>query len=220
MNGDQVQELLAGRRSVRQFSAEPVSRAQLERLLAAAVTAPSATNRQPWRFTVITDPARREAVVGAVRRRTEEMKAVIAGSRHGEGFESYGDFFFEPLASAPAIIIPQYRIYPDAIAHMLASAGADPTAYTTPAAMPSEICATSAAVMLILVQAHADGLGACWMAGPTVARAELAELADIHEPWRMLGAIAVGHPAGDGKPKPARKPVDKIALFIDDKEPA
>ncbi|HTM22365.1 MAG TPA: nitroreductase family protein [Kofleriaceae bacterium] len=217
--GDAFFDQLSSRRSVREFTAEPVTRAQLERLLAAAVTAPSATNRQPWRFTVVTDAARREAVVGAVRRRTEEMKAVIAGSRHGAEFEGYGDFFFEPLASAPAIIVPQYRVYPDAIAHMIASAGDDPTRFTTPAAMPSEICATSAAVMLILAQAHADGLGACWMAGPTVARDELADLLDIREPWRMLGAIAVGRPAGDARPKPARKPLDRIAIFVDEENP-
>jgi F420 biosynthesis protein FbiB-like protein len=218
MTGEEFFEVLGTRRSVREFTAEPVSRTQIERLLTAAITAPSATNRQPWRFTVVTDAARREAVVGAVRRRTEEMKAVIARSRHGAEFAGYGDFFFEPLASAPAIIVPQYRVYPDAIAHMIQSAGEDPGKFTTPAAMPSEICATSGAVMLILAQAHADGLGACWMAGPTVARDELAALLDIREPWRMLGAIAVGHPAGDAKAKPARKPLDSIAVFMDEEK--
>jgi len=217
-DGDAIFEWLATRRSVREFTAEPVTRAALERLLAAAVTAPSATNRQPWRFTVVTDPGRREALVGAVRRRTEALKAVIARSRHGGEFGGYGDFFFEPLAAAPAIIVPQYRVYPDAVANLIRTAGEDPAAFTTPAAMPSELCATSAAVMLILAQAHADGLGACWMAGPTVARDDIAELLDIRPPWQMLGAIAVGHPAGAPSAKPARKPLDQVAVFVGDEE--
>ena len=36
--------------------------------------------------------------------------------------------------------------------------------YTTSAAMQAELASTSAAVMLLLVAAHAEGLGGCWMA--------------------------------------------------------
>jgi nitroreductase len=45
------------RRSVRAFTPEPVSEADLQTLLEAAMTAPSAGNAQPWAFLVITDPA-------------------------------------------------------------------------------------------------------------------------------------------------------------------
>jgi nitroreductase len=42
-------------RSVRHFTAEPVGRACLERVLDAARWTGSARNRQPWRFAVVTD---------------------------------------------------------------------------------------------------------------------------------------------------------------------
>jgi len=44
------------RRSIRQFTDEPVTAEQIETLLRAAMAAPSAGNQQPWRFVVARDP--------------------------------------------------------------------------------------------------------------------------------------------------------------------
>jgi nitroreductase len=216
-DADAIHEFFRTRRSVRAFADAPVDRAVLERLIAAAVTAPSSTNRQPWRFTVVTAPARRRAVAAAVRARAAEMKAIIARGHHADDYGDYGDFFHEPLESAGAIIVPQYREYPDLIAAFISSGGGDPAAFTTSAAMQAELCSTSAAVMILLLAAHAEGLGACWMAGPMIARAEVRALCEIQEPWRMLGAIAVGHPAPEATSaaKPPRKPLDRVITFIE-----
>ncbi|HER44348.1 MAG TPA: nitroreductase family protein [Candidatus Eisenbacteria bacterium] len=48
-------EFILERRSVRTYSGEPVSGDQITRLLEAAMAAPSAKNRQPWHFVVVTD---------------------------------------------------------------------------------------------------------------------------------------------------------------------
>lgn len=213
MDGISHLEWLQSRRSLRRFTARPIERDVLARLIDAAITAPSATNRQPWRFAVVTAPATRAAIVDAVRARTTAIKAVIANSHHADDFGSYGDFFFEPLESAQAIVVPQYREYPDLIAQLIASGGGDPASFVTPGAMPTELCATSAAVMNLLLQAHAEGLGACWMAGPTVARDDLARLLDVAPPWRMIGTIALGWPAAPPAERPGRKPIDKIAVW-------
>ena len=212
-----LHDFFRARRSVRAFADAPVDRAVLERLIAAAVTAPSSTNRQPWRFTVVTEPARRLAIAAAVRARAAEMKAIIARGHHAADYGDYGDFFHEPLERARAIIVPQYREYPDLIAAFIASGGGDPAAFTTSAAMQAELCSTSAAVMILLLAAHAEGLAACWMAGPMIARAEVSALCEIQEPWRMLGAVAVGHPApaAASTVKPPRKPLDRVINFIE-----
>lgn len=47
-------DAIRGRRSVREFTAEPVTGADLDRLLEAARWAPSGLNNQPWRFMKIT----------------------------------------------------------------------------------------------------------------------------------------------------------------------
>ncbi len=44
------------RRTVRDYSAEPVPRDVIENCLSAAGTAPSGANRQPWHFAVVSDP--------------------------------------------------------------------------------------------------------------------------------------------------------------------
>ncbi|MGD6805546.1 MAG: nitroreductase family protein [Candidatus Bathyarchaeia archaeon] len=46
---------IKGRRSVRAFTNEPVSKEQLDAVLEAGVWAPTGMNRQPWRFIVIED---------------------------------------------------------------------------------------------------------------------------------------------------------------------
>ena len=208
-------EHLRTRRSVRAFTEQPIERAVLERVLAALTTAPSSSNKQPWRFAVITDRGLRARIVDAVRTRCAAIQEVIARGHHAEDFAGYGDFFFEPLASAAVIIVPQHRVHADLIASLIVSGGGDPARFTTPAAMPTEVCSTSAAVMALLLQAHAEGLGACWMAGPTVARDDVKALLGIQDPWQPLGAIALGHPAGPAPAAPARKPIDKIVTWFD-----
>ncbi|MEI4484895.1 nitroreductase [Frigidibacter sp. MR17.14] len=48
---------MAGRRSVRAFLPDPVARATIEAILDAAARAPSGSNTQPWRVTVLTGAA-------------------------------------------------------------------------------------------------------------------------------------------------------------------
>ena len=50
-------ELASRRRSVRDFSGEPVPREVIEQCLLAAGSAPSGANRQPWHFCVVANPA-------------------------------------------------------------------------------------------------------------------------------------------------------------------
>ena len=51
-------EAIVGRRSVRAFTDKPIERHTLERLIAAAIWAPSGGNAQTWRFVAVTDPNR------------------------------------------------------------------------------------------------------------------------------------------------------------------
>jgi nitroreductase len=59
-------KLCRARRSTRRFSDRPVEKEKVERCLEAARLAPSASNRQPWRFIVFDDPAEKEKLARAV----------------------------------------------------------------------------------------------------------------------------------------------------------
>ncbi len=52
----EIMEHILARRSIRHFTDEPVSTDDIHRLLEAAMAAPSASNRRPWAFVVVTDP--------------------------------------------------------------------------------------------------------------------------------------------------------------------
>lgn len=52
----EIIDILLSRRSIRQFTPEPVSRETLILLLKAAMAAPTACNSQPWEFIVVTEP--------------------------------------------------------------------------------------------------------------------------------------------------------------------
>jgi nitroreductase len=48
-------DLIKSRRSIREYTGEPVAEAEVRQLLEAAMAAPSANNRQPWHFVIVRD---------------------------------------------------------------------------------------------------------------------------------------------------------------------
>ena len=75
-----VMEAIQNRFSVRSYLRKSVEPGKLQRLLEAARLAPSARNRQEWRFVVVTDEGTREALMHAAReqRFVGEAPVVIA----------------------------------------------------------------------------------------------------------------------------------------------
>ena len=61
MTNDLIQTIFA-RRSIRKYTSEPVSEEHIQTLLEAAMAAPSASNRKPWQFIVVTDRERLDAL--------------------------------------------------------------------------------------------------------------------------------------------------------------
>lgn len=74
-------ELLKGRRSIRKYKSTPVEPEKLEKCLEAACWAPSASNKQPWEFLIVTDKATRKKLAD---------------------FHPYGKF----VAESPLVFIP------------------------------------------------------------------------------------------------------------------
>ena len=53
---EDLRDVLRRRRSVRDFSAEPVDRELIEAVVACAASAPSGANKQPWTFVCVSNP--------------------------------------------------------------------------------------------------------------------------------------------------------------------
>jgi nitroreductase len=215
MTPDTLMELLRARTSVRVFEQRPVPRALLSRLLEAATRAPSPTNRQPWRFSVVTAPALRNQIVESTQAAIDEIRTLVVASENTDHLADYWDYFVGPMRSAPAFVVVQYRRFADTIANLIEGAGADRKKFSTPDSWHVELCAASAATMLLLLQAHAEGLGACWLSGCLLARPRLIELLRVKPPWQILGGVAVGWPAEHPQPT-SRKPLEKVVEWFED----
>ena len=114
-------DFIFGRRSIRVYSPGDVSEAALTKLLEAAMAAPSAMTRDPWRFVVVRD---------------KRMLARLAALHPGAAL----------LAAAAAAIV---------VCGDLEAAFEQQISYLL------QDC--SAAIENLLLAAHAQGLGACWV---------------------------------------------------------
>lgn len=74
-----VFEVMTARRSIRKYTPEPIPDTQLGKILEAARLAPSAANKQPWRFVVVQDKNRKEQVAQAANNQTflKDASAIV-----------------------------------------------------------------------------------------------------------------------------------------------
>ena len=199
-----AERLLRGRRSVRQFTAAPVDRALIERVLAAAAWAPSPGNRQGWSFTVVTSPAARRQMAAAVR---ERWRLLLAREPDGAVAEELGAYArnFDWFDSAPVVIAVSAREPEAFLSHLLGPRAAEVSGGPTAAAM---------AAQNLMLAAHAAGLGSCCLTGPLAAAEEIQRLLGLPSRQRLVCLVAMGHPAGEPEP-PARRPVAAAVRFVE-----
>lgn len=184
-------EAVPARRSVRQFSDEPVPPEALEEAVADALTAPAPHHSTPIRFVRVTGAARTRLLDAM---RADWERDLRDDGHTGEVLArrlSRGDL----LRTCPELILPFVddaagaHDYPDQ-----RRAACEETMFTV---------AGGAAVQSLLVALAARGLGSCWV-GSTIFASETARR-ELRLPgtWRPLGAVAVGVPA---EPVPPRAP--------------
>lgn len=193
-------ETLATRQTIRRFRPERVSARLAERLVDAAAAAPSAHNRQPWRFCLVWDDAHKRALadrLGARLRADRERDADDADAIGADVARSRARIVEAPLVIVVSMTMAEMDRYPDA-----------------PRARREHHLAVQSAAMAgqnLLLAAHALGLGACWMCAPLFCPAEVRAALDLPADWEPQGLVLVGHPAEPGRNKP-RKPRDRIVI--------
>jgi coenzyme F420-0:L-glutamate ligase/coenzyme F420-1:gamma-L-glutamate ligase len=187
-------DVLAERRTVRDFTAEPVDPAAVRRAIAAAVTAPAPHHSQPWRFAVVESAQARTRLL-------DDMLAAWVTDLRGDGFTdeqiARRTRRGEPLRRAPLLIVPCL---------LAEAAHTYPDQRRNASERAMFLVAMGAGVQNLLVALAVEGLGSCWVSstlfcGP-VARAAL----DLPDGWEPMGAIGVGHAATPPAPRPDRDP--------------
>jgi iodotyrosine deiodinase len=102
----ELREALAMRRSVREFSDEPVPEEVLVEAIRTAASAPSGANKQPWTFVLVTDAELKRKIREAAE---EEERAFYGGRAPERWLEDLRPFGTGPdkpfLETAPALIV-------------------------------------------------------------------------------------------------------------------
>ena len=197
----QLLDLMRLRRSVRRFRPAPIAEDRLRRVLEAARLAPSAHNRQPWRFVVLRQERERARLADAMAARLRSDR--LADGADPASVEADVARSRRRLTEAPCAILvcltldPMDR-YPDA-----RRAGAEERMAVQSVAMAGEN---------LLLAASAEGLGACWMCAPLFAPEEARRALELPGDWQPQGVVLLGDPAEEPGPKP-RLNLEEVTLW-------
>ncbi len=189
-------DVLAARRTVREFTADPVDADAVRRAIAAALTAPAPHHSAPVRFAVLSSLRARTALL-------DDMLAAWIADLRADGFteEQIGRRVRrgEPLRRAPLIIVPCL---------VAEAAHAYPDQRRAAAEREMFVVATGAAVQNLLVALAVEGLGSCWVSSTMFCRPVAATALGLPASWEPMGAVGVGHPAAPARDRPPRDPDD------------
>ncbi len=180
MKAQELYELLKARRSIRQYKTDPVPREVIERILSAAMEAPSGKNRQNWRFVVVTGQ-KREEYLQYSQKSWLKIKDILK-SRLKPSLYDFTERFFFTLGDAPVLIFCYAVKSPDE--KDLTSIGS-----------------VYMAVENLNLAAFAEGLGCCTMGAPLEIKDEVNSFLGVNE-WdefksgqlELLCGVTLGYP--------------------------
>lgn len=196
-------DILRGRRSVRQYQPQPIARELVTQVLEAARWAPSPHGRMPWRFVVLSEPARK----------TQLAEAMAATWQHNLEMDAQPPEIVatrlrksrERVQAAPVLILPCLYLndldrYPDAERQQ---------AETTMA-----IQSLGAAVQNMLLAAYQLGLDGGWMCAPLFCPEVVCATLDLEPALIPHALITLGYAAADPKRR-ERLPLDALIVRWD-----
>lgn len=192
---------MQSRRSVRDFSDRPVPRSLIEQAVAAAGTAPSGANKQPWFFVVVTDPEKKQAIRVAAEACERQFYQKIHNTQWEEALEPLGTGISKPfLTQAP------YLVVVFAQRHALDAQGKIAKHYYV-----SE--SVGLAVGFFLAAVHEAALASLvYTPAPMAFLNELLERPEYERPFCIC---PVGYPSPQAMvPNQSRKPLDQIMTWV------
>ncbi len=199
---DDLHNFLRSRRSVRRFKPDAIAQDVLNRIIETAMHAPSAHNRQPWRFVIIETPAIRSQF--AIAMGLEFRHDLQADGQMPDEIDSQIKRSYQRITEAPAAILLCTDL----------SAGDD---------YPDHDRAFADYLMLVqdatlaggtlLLAAQAEGLGAVWMCAPLFAPDTVRHELDLPEHWEPLALILLGYPAKIPE-KRERKSLETVVKYL------
>ena len=198
----QLGSFISRRRSVRRYRGVTIGSNVIEKLLHAASRAPSAHNRQPWRFAVLQDRACREPLASAMAECLRRDRTLDADDP--QAIEADVTRSRARLNEAPAVILVcldmrDMDTYRDAGRHR--------------AEYLMAVQSTAMAAQNLLLAAEQEGLGACIMCAPLFCPEVVANTLALPQGWEPQMLVTLGPPAKVGQER-SRLPLSQIALWL------
>jgi 5,6-dimethylbenzimidazole synthase len=172
-----LRDLMAWRRDIRKFKTDPLPPGTLERLIDLACLAPSVGFSQPWRFVVVDDPARRQAIQANFRACNAEALRIY----QGEQAATYASLKLEGLGEAPC----QLAVFVERDPETGHGVGRQ--------TMPETIDYSAVtAIFSMWLAARAEGIGMGWVS--ILDPAAVTSALDVPADWRFIGYFCIGYP--------------------------
>ncbi len=200
MCADAFWQTVLNRRSIRRYTTRPVPEAVLRRCLQAAVWAPSAHNRQPWRFVVVRQAARRHLLAQRMAARWEAdllADGVTAPEARRRAERSQRRIEEAAVIVVGCLSMRDMDVYGDARRQKLE--------------WQMAVQSTALALGQFLLALHHEGLGACWMCAPLFVPDLVREVLDLPADWQPQALITVGYPAEERTSE--RKELEEVVLW-------
>lgn len=175
-------KLIKGRRSVRSFQERPVEKELIEEIIQAGRFAPSAKNRQPWKFIVITN---RDFINNLSTEVKNQMKKMLKR-------RFFYQFFLKSLRKKKTLQFLAAVAYSknDSIFY-----GAPVLVFVVSkkGVFNDESCACCAQNMMLA--AHSKGLGSCWIGFAHLLGVNKKTVAELHIPegYHIAAALIFGY---------------------------
>ncbi|MBP6209623.1 MAG: nitroreductase family protein [Anaerolineales bacterium] len=196
-----LHHLLRTRRSIRRFKADPIPDSVIESILTTSTYAPSAHNRQPWRFAIVKQKARSlKSRLGL---------AITSKMREDMQAEGAMDTDIEKRVNSSL-----RRIEEAPLAIILCRDVEDVRVDTEQEKVMGTQSVASAGLQLLLA-AHAEGLGGNWICWPLYAPEAVRTVLDLPYSWEPQAMYFLGYPEEEPQMK-ERKSLNEIVKTFDD----
>jgi nitroreductase len=205
-------------RAMRRLKPDPVPEELINRILDAAIRAPSAGNAQNWIFVVVRD-AELRGKLGAIYRRASDIASAVYAARgrsphlteaQYQRMMTGGTYLSQHIAEAPVILIPCLR--PRPVPPREALPESVQAHYSEELTYMSRIYGASIypAVQNIILSCRALGLGTVLTTNHLRCEDEVKALLGLPEDVDTFAMLPIGYPLGLFGPL-TRRPVSEVA---------